>query len=615
MKAIDLQNCGLGDTAGQAWLDLLKAPDICEKIPKCEKSESEEHYGNRTLGIVDLRNNKNLDRNLLRAVTERVLKNACGKHLEFNWLQLRNESVNDGQVTDWPGMEGVVRKDLDTPAAPQRVSTTNPDYQPKYFPPPRQIHRPSFKPAGGSLARTRSLPRTNKPQSSLRRTKLRKVQSSGFLSQDSSQETQERSPTSAKFNGDDNSQSSLVSFDDTTDSPVIRGVPWRTAARAKGRSLRKAYKEPTVKIPQNLVNTLVEKHLVSVKRPKMIDRSISNSVTSRRKSLRSSGKGSSRIGRTASSSPVFPQIRSNRTSPEGRLRRQLQKHMMLVSRLQLNLLKERQKNKLQDHPNYSYHNDYALQDLYNRLNGTLAHVEKVINKIEDSHRSKINRSEADQLILIQSALRDLITPMRRQLDSDKAGQVFSTKSSKTSSRTSYSSLRRMKSKTSSYSRKFESTESTRTVENKIQSCRKRDSQTPPNESAKSSVNSATTKDDNHSNDTSLEEFFLAKPGRAFHFNQQPSAETSSVTYNAQSLPKATFSISPVTIKRMANSAPSLVKYRSKGRSETQTKCVDLFEDVGPPEDADGSELAAKTNSISKIHHCSALEDERLFLDY
>ncbi|VDO09057.1 unnamed protein product [Rodentolepis nana] len=238
MKAIDLQNCGLGDTAGQVWLDLLKAPDICEKTSKSGKDESEEHYGNRTLGIVDLRNNTNLDRNLLRAVTERVLKNACGKQLEFNWLQVRSELVNDGQVTDWPGMKGVVRKDLDTPTAPRRVSTTNPDYQPKSFPPPKQIHRPSFKPAGGSLARTRSLPRSNKPQSSLRRNKLRKAQSSTVLSQDSFQRTRERSFTDAKLNGDENSQSSLVSFDDISDSPVIRGVPWRTAARAKGRSLR-----------------------------------------------------------------------------------------------------------------------------------------------------------------------------------------------------------------------------------------------------------------------------------------------------------------------------------------------------------------------------------------
>ncbi|VDO07695.1 unnamed protein product [Rodentolepis nana] len=293
----------------------------------------------------------------------------------------------------------------------------------------------------------------------------------------------------------------------------------------------------------------------------MIDRTVSSSVTSRRKSLRSSGKGSARMVRTASSSPAFSQIRSNGTSPEGRLRRQLQKHMG------------------QNHPPYPHHNDYALHDLYNRLNGTLAHVEKIVNKIENSPKSKISRSEADQLILIQSALRELITPMRRQLDSDKVSQVLSTKSSKTSSNASYSSLRRVKSKaSSSYSRKVESTESIQTVSNKSQPCRKTDSQTPANESTKSSINSTTNKDDNHSNDTTLEEFFLAKPGRAFHLKQQPSA-------------------------------------RSTRKSETETKCVDLFEDVGTSEDADDSEFTVNPKSISPIHHLEAPETESLFPDY
>lgn len=43
-------------------------------------------------------------------------------------------------------------------------------------------------------------------------------------------------------------------------------------------------------------------------------------------------------------------------------------------------------------------------------------------------------------------------------------------------------------------------------------------------SVKSSDNSSTIKDKNHSNITSLEEFFLAKPGHAFHFPQQSSGE-------------------------------------------------------------------------------------------
>ncbi|KAM3188255.1 hypothetical protein ACTXT7_000654 [Hymenolepis weldensis] len=342
IKAIDLQNCGLGDTAGQAWLDLLKGSEISEKIPKSEKGESREHYGNRTLGIVDLRNNKNLDRNLLRAVTERVLKNAYGKQIEFTWLQARNKTVSDGQVTDWPGMEGIVRKDLDIPTLPQRVSTTNPGYQPKSFPVSKQMHRPNFKPdkqfsqffiegnvkpAGGPLIRTRSLPRISKPQPSLRRNKLRRARSASFLSQDSSKQASQRSSTITKVNGDEKSQSSLASVDDISENSVIPGVPWRTAARAKGKLVSKANKGATVKVPQILVNTLNERNLINGKRTTMTDRSRSSSVTSRRNSLRLSAKGSSRRIRTTSSSPRSLQMRSNRTSPEGRLRRQLQKHM------------------------------------------------------------------------------------------------------------------------------------------------------------------------------------------------------------------------------------------------------------------------------------------------
>ncbi|VUZ39702.1 unnamed protein product, partial [Hymenolepis diminuta] len=325
-----------------------------------------ELYGNRTLGIVDLRNNKNLDRDLLRAVTERVLKNAYGKQIEFKWLQAQNKTVSDGQVTDWPGMEGIVRKDLDVPTLPQRVSTTNPGYQPKSFPVSKKIHRPNFKPAGGPLTRTRSLPRISKPQPSLRRNNLRRARSANFLSQNSSKQASQRSSISAKINGDEKSQCSLVSVDNTSESSVIPGVPWRTAARAKGKSVSKVDKGATVKVPQILVNTLNERKLINGKRTTMIDRSVSGSVTSRRNSLRLSAKSSSRRVKTASSSPRSLQMRSNRTSPEGRLRRQLQKHMVQET----------------ENANCPDHNDYALQNLYNRLNGTLAQVEEVVKKIK-----------------------------------------------------------------------------------------------------------------------------------------------------------------------------------------------------------------------------------------
>ncbi|KAM3188257.1 hypothetical protein ACTXT7_000656 [Hymenolepis weldensis] len=134
-------------------------------------------------------------------------------------------------------------------------------------------------------------------------------------------------------------------------------------------------------------------------------------------------------------------------------------------------------------------------------------------------------------------------------------------------------------------------------------------------SVKSFDNSSTIKDKNHSNITSLEEFFLAKPGHAFHFSQQSSAETSSAACNAHSLPIANFLISPMSVKRMARSAPSLVKRRSTGKSETSTKYVDLFEDVGTSEDADDVEFTAQTKSISTKNHGAAPEAETLFSDF
>ena len=55
LKAIDMQNCGLGDAAGNAWLNLLRAP-----IKSSSKVVTIDSLGNRTLGIVDLRRNKKL---------------------------------------------------------------------------------------------------------------------------------------------------------------------------------------------------------------------------------------------------------------------------------------------------------------------------------------------------------------------------------------------------------------------------------------------------------------------------------------------------------------------------------------------------------------------------
>lgn len=53
--------------------------------------------------------------------------------------------MSEGQVTDWPGMEGFVRRDLDIPPQPRRISTTNAGYKPKAYQVPKPILRPNFR--------------------------------------------------------------------------------------------------------------------------------------------------------------------------------------------------------------------------------------------------------------------------------------------------------------------------------------------------------------------------------------------------------------------------------------------------------------------------------------
>ena len=62
VKAIDMQNCGLGDAAGQAWLNLLRAP-LSKSTGRVSSLDA---LGNRTLGIVDLRRNKKMGKANLR---------------------------------------------------------------------------------------------------------------------------------------------------------------------------------------------------------------------------------------------------------------------------------------------------------------------------------------------------------------------------------------------------------------------------------------------------------------------------------------------------------------------------------------------------------------------
>lgn len=66
VKAVDLQNCGLGDTAGWGWLSLMTSSprhgNADLKVDGIIKlaNQVKDRGANTTLNVVDLRRNKNL---------------------------------------------------------------------------------------------------------------------------------------------------------------------------------------------------------------------------------------------------------------------------------------------------------------------------------------------------------------------------------------------------------------------------------------------------------------------------------------------------------------------------------------------------------------------------
>ncbi|KAM7534532.1 hypothetical protein Aperf_G00000104766 [Anoplocephala perfoliata] len=324
IKAIDLQNCGIGDQAGNVWLSLLRSSATGEKGSSSESGDYGDHFGNRTLGIVDLRRNNKLDRGLLRAITERVLANAYGKHIEFNWLRALAKPPNRGRVTDWPAMNGVLRRDLDTSLPPKRVSTTNPNYHPRSLPLPKGIQRPCFKPAGGPLvnkpiSRTQSVPRLNNAQPPAQQRSPRLLR-----------------PTSGPLPGNSvylcgkderNYKSDPPGFENSSNYSIVPGVPWRTAARAKRHTSNLSCQYATVKISQGLLNTLTEMDLINRKRDSTVEPPASSSALSPRSSMISSSSGSAREANTVVSSIKSSSMPSQVNSPESCLRQQLRKHM------------------------------------------------------------------------------------------------------------------------------------------------------------------------------------------------------------------------------------------------------------------------------------------------
>ncbi|KAL5105742.1 Centrosomal protein of 78 kDa [Taenia crassiceps] len=587
VKAIDLQNCGLGDSAGQAWLNLLKAS------AKGLKGTSE-MAGNRTLGIVDLRRNKKMDRGILRAVTERVLTNSHGKHLEFKWLRALAKPANRGRVSDWPAMEGVQRLDLDTPQPPKRTSSTNPAYQPRPIPAARPLQRPNFRPAGGPLtsrplfqSRAQSLPRlvsaTQPPQPAPRLVTRpsRLSRSASVSAQNTPWKVGLTRVTSVYLGGDDESNYNNNLQDENA---ILRGIPWRTAARARRNTDTTAKTKALVKIPSSLMNTL--KGVLSL--------NLSVGTVETR-------KASSPVSLTSSAN-IYTEGTSDRPkgdSPETRLRQQLKKHMR--KRLEGMDLQEAKTD--------------VLCDLYSRLNTTLSEVERVIKKLSDAKKPTLTtKSEEQQLFLIQSALRGMVTPLRRQLCIPKAGRRRTSSSCTHHQKKNDKSTRDVASGTTTRCTKYSSKKT-----NGSQDKRGYGNARPKPRVANSTrrqVPLLIRKEDNPSSTTSLSEIFVARPGRAIKLPLRNSPSDSSSGCQAKSLPKSKSCALPVRTMRMARSAPALVKSRLRVHAKAGQKCVDLFDDFGSSKGQEASEETGKPPRSEMNMQCGdVMEVETLYSDY
>ncbi|VDP36200.1 unnamed protein product [Schistosoma curassoni] len=119
VKAIDLQACNLSDSSASTWLAVLIGLRIAngnqlmthdEIHLKSNRSSTidDQHRGNHSLVVLDLRRNPNISRDLLRAVTERALINSEGKQTEFSWLKAGSQTPSQlcsGVTTyPWPGL-------------------------------------------------------------------------------------------------------------------------------------------------------------------------------------------------------------------------------------------------------------------------------------------------------------------------------------------------------------------------------------------------------------------------------------------------------------------------------------------------------------------------------
>uniref|UniRef100_A0A5K3FS42 Centrosomal protein of 78 kDa n=1 Tax=Mesocestoides corti TaxID=53468 RepID=A0A5K3FS42_MESCO len=639
MKAVDMQNCGLGDEAGLGWLGILRSPGAKAEADLVES-------GNKVINIIDLRRNRNLDRNILRSVTERVLLNSHGKQTEYKWLRALARSVNPGRVSDWPGIEGVDRLDLDAPTPPKRTSSFNRHYKPKPPPAkPKAISRPQFRPGGGAYdpksgprMRARSLQR--RPSSQSPRRQLQRSQHSHKL-----RATSVSTPVTPRFSALSRSVSSRRSAGpsrnesnfNNSEAQMIPGVPWRAAARAHRV---KANVDMRLGIPRSLLTTFSELDLRRIKSASASIRSTAKKTDAkphRRISSVSNSSLSTVDKRQSGSSAKSDQTTLQRSDGhDDRLRHQLIKHMKNL-----------------DTAAKAENGKAALQHLFARIDTTLTAVEKAVQRIGDpQHQKFTSKNEEHQLQLIQLALRRMISPLRHGLG---VGETVKPSQRRQNALDSQASSWRQLPKSSTLTRNVATSNSVESlVPSKSQNAsqaqpspmpRKRTSSiitcpiTPQTEvAAKHRVSTQPSRNESSFDTDSSSDVFIAIPGKASRISETSYLAPLDVSRinQTQSLPDSCESANLSThqpavhesqVISKTRSAPSVFSRKTPptalGTSRRRKPCsddvqeyVDIFEDVTLSKDhLSDSQTTIKADFPECRQFGDTTNDEILLSDY
>ncbi|KAK4467904.1 hypothetical protein MN116_008514 [Schistosoma mekongi] len=269
VKAIDLQACNLSGSSASTWLAVLIGLRIAtgshqttthdELQMKSDRSTvDDQHRGNYSLVVLDLRRNPSISRDLLRAVTERALINSEGKQTEFSWLKAGSQTPSQlcsGVTTyPWPGLTGITNisnihqsnqsksinnySHIKTKLHNSLDNCNNVNIVHRLYKCNNLTDRPPFIPAGGRL-RSRSAEPTHYLDRHPTQCKCVNVSLSKMCNHHShcccgsgpplSERAAWKPPGVAKINKTCNNSRPNTPLSSRTS---CTGIPWRTAARA-----------------------------------------------------------------------------------------------------------------------------------------------------------------------------------------------------------------------------------------------------------------------------------------------------------------------------------------------------------------------------------------------